>query len=102
MNGRYYMDWNGNKKSVFTTLGASNHTEKDRENDDFYATDPITIDILLNEGGIKLIEPVWECACGDGCLAKRLNEHGYDVFASDLVDRGYGYGGTDFKKCVYE
>lgn len=68
------MDWNGNKKSVFTTLGASNHTEKDRENDDFYATDPIAIDILLNEGGIKLTEPVWECACGDGCLAKRLIE----------------------------
>lgn len=24
-------DWTGNGKSIFTTLGASNHTEKERE-----------------------------------------------------------------------
>ena len=30
-------DWIGNKKSTFVTLGASNHTEKEREKNDFYA-----------------------------------------------------------------
>lgn len=44
-------DWNGNSNSIFKTLGASNHTEKDREENDFYATDPIAIDVLINEGG---------------------------------------------------
>ena len=31
-------DWTGNGKSIFTTLGASNHTEKEREINDYYAT----------------------------------------------------------------
>ena len=90
------MDWNGNKNSIYKTIGATNHTDKEREKDDFYATDPVAIDILLKDGGIKLTDPVWECACGDGCLAKRLNEYGYNAFASDLVERGYGYSGIDF------
>lgn len=32
-------DWTGNKNSVFKTLGASNHTDKERQNEDYYATD---------------------------------------------------------------
>lgn len=39
---------------------------------------------------------IWECACGEGHLAKRLVELGYTVWATDLVDRGYGEGGVDF------
>jgi hypothetical protein len=30
-------DWTGNKNSIYKTLGASNHTEKEREENDFYA-----------------------------------------------------------------
>lgn len=44
-------DWTGNGKSIFTTLGASNHTDKERETNDYYATDPIAIDALLRGGG---------------------------------------------------
>ena len=40
-------DWTGNRKSMFVTLGASNHTDKVRESNDFYATDPIAIDKLV-------------------------------------------------------
>jgi hypothetical protein len=39
-------DWTGNKNSIFKTLGASNHTDKERQNEDYYATDPIGIDFL--------------------------------------------------------
>lgn len=46
-------DWTGNGKSIFTTLGASNHTEKEREINDYYATDPIAVDALL-QGGVVL------------------------------------------------
>ena len=40
-------DWTGNNKTTFVTLGASNHSDKDREKDDFYATDPNALEIFL-------------------------------------------------------
>ena len=40
-------DWTGNKNSIFKTLGVSNHTDKDRKNEDYYATDPIAAELLL-------------------------------------------------------
>ncbi len=89
-------DWTGNSKSIYTTLGASNHTDKDREQNDYYATDPIAIDVLLQQGGVKLKNPIWECACGEGHLSERLKQYGYNVYSSDLIDRGYGEGGVDF------
>ena len=39
-------DWTGNFRSVFTTLGASNHADGERQRDDYYATDPLAIDKL--------------------------------------------------------
>lgn len=44
-------DWIGNQKSIFATLGASNHTDKEREKNDYYATSPIAIDALIEGGG---------------------------------------------------
>ena len=82
-------DWNGNKNSVFKTLGASNHTDKERESLDYYATDPIAIDKLAAVYDIPHF--VWEPSCGEGHLAKRLEEMGHNVFATDLVYRGYGF-----------
>lgn len=90
-------DWNGNRKSVFTTLGASNHTDKEREQNDYYATDPIAIDALL-QGGVVLSHNIWECSAGQGHLSERLIELGYEVKSTDLIDRGYGEGGIDFLK----
>lgn len=91
-------DWTGNKNSVFKTLGASNHTDKEREQDDFYATSPIAIDVLLNDGGVELSPKIWECAAGQGHLSEKLKEYGYEVYSTDLVYRGYGKGGIDFLK----
>lgn len=87
-------DWIGNKNSVYKTLGASNHTDKEREKDDYYATDPIAIDKLLTVE--RLNENVWECACGAGHLSKRLEDFDYNVKSTDLIDRGYGETGVDF------
>ena len=89
-------DWTGDKNSIFKTLGASNHTDKERQSDDYYATDPIAIDVLINDGGVKLDDNVWECACGGGHLSERLKAYGYNVWSTDLVDRGYGDGQVDF------
>lgn len=83
---------------VYTCLGASNHSKEERENNDFYATDPIAIDKLLEVE--ELDKYIWECACGEGHLAKALKDRGHFVFASDLINRGYGIDGVDFLKCV--
>lgn len=94
-------DWIGNKKSIFVTLGASNHSEKERETNDYYATDPHSLEIFLEKiknDEIKLHSKIWECACGEGHLSKLLKNKGYDVFSSDLIDRGYGLGNIDFLK----
>lgn len=84
----------GNSKSIYTTLGASNHTDKKREAHDYYATDPIAIDALLEKA--TLSHKIWECACGAGDLSKRLISLGYEVKSTDLIDRGFGKGGVDF------
>lgn len=47
-------NWTGDKNSIFKTLGATNHTTKEREDNDYYATDPIAIDSLIKSGG-KLV-----------------------------------------------
>lgn len=88
-------DWNGNANSIYKTLGASNHTDKEREEHDFYATSSIAIDKLYATGELTC-KNIWECACGEGDLSKRLEDFGYTVKSTDLVDRGYGESGVDF------
>lgn len=91
-------DWSGNTNSVFKIISASNHTEEEREENDFYATDPVAIDKLYRTGELTC-KNIWECACGEGHLAKKLVEYGYNVKATDLIDRGYGECGVDFLAC---
>lgn len=85
-------DWTGNKRTTFATLGASSHSQHDREENDYYATDPKTIDALFSIE--KFSQTIWECACGEGHLSKRIEEHGKSVLSTDLIDRGgsYTYG----------
>ena len=60
------------KDSLFINLGASNHSKNERQPEDYYATDPIAAKLLLE------VEPelnnIWECACGEGHLAKVFDE----------------------------
>ena len=78
-------DWKGNSKSIYMTLGASNHTDKERQNEDFYATDPIAAKLLLEVESFS--DNIWECACGQKHLSKVFEDNGYNVRSSDLVDR---------------
>ena len=92
-------DWTGNGNSIYKTLGASNHCEHKRQVDDYYATEPKAVEILLEQETFK--HEVWECACGEGHIAKVLEEYGYDVSATDLVYRGYGEEESyDFLSCT--
>lgn len=76
-------------------IGASSHALTERENNDYYATDPNALKMLLE---LEDFKNVWEPACGGGHLAGVLEEAGILRKATDLVDRGYGETGIDFLK----
>lgn len=80
--------WTGGRTAIFATLGASNHSECEREQDDYYATEPKATEWLCRlerfEG--KILEP----SCGEGHISEVLKAHGYKVESRDLIDRGYG------------
>lgn len=92
----FYMskDWTGNSKAAIAGIAPSNHSLKNRENDDFYATDPKAVEELLSLE--KFSKEIIEPACGQGHISKVLVSHGFNVRSSDLVDRGYGVSGIDF------
>ncbi len=79
-----------NLNKVYTVMGASSHSKEEREINDYYATTPKAIDVLLDETGILFNPYILEPACGEGHLSKRLVERGYKVKSSDLINRGYG------------
>jgi len=71
---------------------ATNARLEPRQNEDFYATNPHALEIFLEslkKDNINLSKNVWECACGQGHLAKVLENKGYIVDKTDIVDRGY-------------
>ena len=81
-------DWSGNTKSVYSSIGASNHAVNgEREENDYYATEPRAVELLLEQE--RFTPYVWECACGEGHISEVLKSHGYKVKSSDLLDRGY-------------
>ena len=81
-------DWVGGRAAVFKTLGASNHTDNERQREDYYATEPSATEWLC-----KLEQfngPILEPSCGEGHISEVLKARGYDVTSRDLVNRGYG------------
>lgn len=89
------MDWTGNSKTTFSTLGASSHSEHEREQNDYYATDPKCIHDLFAVEDFS--DTIWEPACGEGHLSKIMVEkYNKSVLSTDLIYRDYGMGGVDF------
>lgn len=80
-------DWTGNRKSTFVILGASSHSDNERAESDYYATEPKAVEELLKVE--KFDSVIWECACGGGHISEVLKQHGYDVFSTDITNRGY-------------
>ncbi len=73
----------------------------DRKAHEAYFTEPWVTRCLLD--AVHLPMSVWESACGPGYMAKEITASGRSVFASDLVDYGYGATGPrwDFLTCDY-
>ena len=68
--------------AVYTGLGASNHSDKERNTNDFYATPPLAVRQLLEVETFN--NNVWECAYGMGHIGKVFEEKGYKVLKSDI------------------
>lgn len=88
----------GKRSSV--TLNTSVASDYNRNENDYYATDPKAIDLLLEKETFS--DNIWECACGEGHLSKRLIELNKSVYSTDLIDRGFGNGGIDFLQFTEE
>lgn len=86
-------DWTGNSRSAHAIIGARNYAQNEREQNDYYATEPKAATLLMQLEDLSPL--IWECACGEGHLAKEFEKAGHTVYATDLIDRGYGYV-TDF------
>lgn len=70
---------------------AGGNPSRGRVENDFYATNPISVKAIIETGEIEY--PAIEPACGQGHISKLLNG---DVDSFDLIDRGFGIGGVDF------
>ena len=66
-------------------IGAS---REDREKNDYYPTPEYVTEALLSRE--IFIGTIWQPACGEGHISKVLEENGFYVISSDLIDRGYG------------
>ena len=64
----------------------------ERQDRDFYPTPAWPTEALLR--WVRLPNGIWEPCCGDGAMARVLESQGHRVVGTDLVDRGYGEGGT--------
>lgn len=78
-------DWRGKPGDLFKIIGASNHSKEERQVHDYYATDPNTINALFEREDFS--SEIWEPACGEGHLSKRMQELGKWVRESDIIDR---------------
>ena len=78
------------------TLGSTSITKADREENDFYATEPKAVELLLAEETFanNILEP----CCGKKHITNVLEQAGYTVKSSDLIDRGVGADIQDFFK----
>ena len=76
-------------KGSVNTVGASNHSDKDREELDFYQTPSFATQSLLDLGIIEA-HNIWEPMAGNGAIADILKQNKYlNVTTSDIVQRDY-------------
>ena len=66
----------------------------DLEGPDFFPTPRWATHALIDNE--KFNGDIWECACGDGAMARVLSQACRRVYSSDLYERGFGEGGKDF------
>lgn len=79
-----------NRNSLMIINSASNHSDKERQNEDFYATPPRMVTELLKDLPVDLNQNVvWECANGLGHVSKTIFQlyPGAIILKTDIVQR---------------
>ncbi len=86
------------KKSanIYSTLGASNHSNGERAKLDLYCTHPKAVDELLRLESLPT--HIWEPCDGLGHISDTLAASGHRVRRSDIVSRGRDIEELDFLK----
>ena len=79
---------------TLTQIGARNYAKEERQKEDYYATDPKAVEKLLEVETFN--KNIWENACGEGNISKVLKQNNYNVYSTDLIDRGYQDKLVDF------
>lgn len=69
-----------------------------RELNDYYATDPKAVEMLLEME--KFQKNIWEPCCGGLHISNVLSEHRYNVRNSDLIVRQPGIDQLDFLESI--
>lgn len=64
--------------NVMINLGAHNAAVSEREENDYYATDPRAVGMLMERE--RFSPCVWEPACGEGHIARELERAGHTVY----------------------
>lgn len=72
------------------TLGATNHSNKEREELDFYQTPQYAVDSLI--GAFPAFDPerkpyIWEPTAGNGAISEWFESAGFRVWKSDIAER---------------
>lgn len=80
--------------STLRVLGSTTVVGSDREQHDFYATEPKAVELLLDEEQFQ--KDILEPCCGLNHITDVLKSQGYQVTTSDLIDRGVGAEVKDF------
>lgn len=71
---------------LFHVVGIQKDDNKKRAAMDYYATNPQAVKMLLQT--IEVRGRIWEPAAGGLHLSNMMKEMGYDVYSTDIIDRG--------------
>lgn len=75
--------------NIYVLNGCSNHCSDERQNEDFYATNPRDVELLFTECGLQFSPNILEPCAGNGHISNVLKAHGYSVSSFDIVQRDY-------------
>jgi hypothetical protein len=77
---------------IGSAMTGSSSSGRVRKADDYYPTPADATRALLAAElpWLSAHTRVWEPACGEGAMSREIESLGFDVYSSDLIDRGYG------------
>ena len=78
------------------SIVGSSRNNGEREINDFYPTPSFAVEKLLEKE--IFTGSIYEPSCGDGAISKVFTNNGFEVYSTDLIDRGFGTGEIDFLK----